>query len=812
MKFPFRGGTGEPSAAVAEISPVEDSRPSWSEEKHRRVDIATATADLDKIQKSHRWDPNLPQDKIEAVKKAIEDGDADEIAEADLLFTENSPYDEVRAAVRPIDGGEVANTVRAWILGMFFVTLTTAANMLLSMRSPAINFPVVVTLLLSYPVGCLWARTMPTRVFNTFGLRWTLNTGPFTIKEHCVITIMASVTNGYAYSTDALLALQGKPFYDIDFGWGFALLFTLSSQLIGIALSGIFRRFLVWPAAMMWPLNFSNTSLLYALHDQRKSDAADTNGWQISRYRYFFYVTIGMFCYYWLPGVLWQGLSVFSFITWIRPNNVVLNQLFGGFTGLSLIPITFDWTYVTAYLSDPLLAPTHAHVNTILGLFLFVLIPAIGIVYSGALYGKYLPMVTSQTYDNTQNYYDVSKILGDKFTFNLKKYQNYSPLFLPPALALNYGLSFAALTSSLVHAGLFHGKEIWYRYKTAKDQEPDIHLKLIRKYPDAPDWWYAALFVCSAGLGLATILGYDSQLPWWAYFVSIILAFVFIIPTGIVLAVSNILLSLNVVAPFLAGFMIPGRPIGVMIFKVYSVIVLGQAQTYTADLKFAHYMHLPPKITFWSQLVASVWACFVQIAVMNWTLGNIPDVCAVDQPSHFECPNGRAFFSASIVWGVIGPQRMFGSGSLYANFNWLWLVGAGFPVLLWVLVRKLRVNFARHFNGRFRPAPVMLGAMAWLPPATPLSFSTWAIAGLVFNYGIRKKFHGWWHTYNYVTAAGLDAGLIISTIVVFFAITLPGVTIPQWWGNVAVYETTDAEYTAILKTVPQGGTFGPATW
>lgn len=64
-----------------------------------------------------------------------------------------------------------------------------------------------------------------------------------------------------------------------------------------------------------------------------------------------------------IPGVLWQGLSVFAFVTckvplacfipdlcWlfflvgIRPNNVVLNQLFGGFTGLSLIPITFDWT------------------------------------------------------------------------------------------------------------------------------------------------------------------------------------------------------------------------------------------------------------------------------------------------------------------------------------------------------------------------------------------------------------------------------------------------------------------------------------
>ena len=48
---------------------------------------------------------------------------------------------------------------------------------------------------------------------------------------------------------------------------------------------------------------------------------------------------------------------------------------------------------------------------------------------------------------------------------------------------------------------------------------------------------------------------------------------------------------------------------------------------------------------------------------------------------------------------------------------------------------------------------------------------------------------GWWHTYNYVTAAALDSGLIISTIVIFFAITLPGVAIPDWWGNTAVAET-----------------------
>ena len=631
MKHPFKSGQAAAHSPAAQpVAPAGRSAGDPEKPEHASTgsNVSAAAADLSKGRRGHPWDPDLPPETLDAVKTAVRDGQATEILEADALFTDDSPYEEVRAAVRSTDGGEVANTVRAWILGMVFVTVGSGLNMFLSMRSPAINFPAIVIQLLVFPIGCLWAKVVPARVFSTLGVRWTFNPGPFTIKEHVVVVLMSNVSISYAYSTDALLALQGKPFYDVNLGWGFSILFTLSSQLIGISLAGMFRRFLVWPSAMMWPGQFSNTSLFYALHDKTKSDATSSNGWTISRYRYFFHVLLGMFCYYWIPGVLWQGLSVFAFVTWIRPNHVVLNQLFGGVTGLSLLPITFDWTYVTAYLSDPLLSPTHSHINTLMGLSVFVILTTIGITYTGAIYSEYLPLVTSQTYDNTQNNYNVSRILGDNFSFDLSKYKAYSPLFLPPTFALNYGLSFAALTASLVHVGLYHGKEIWYRYKTARNQEPDIHLKLMQKYPEAPDWWYIGLFLASVALGLGTALGFDSQLPWWAFFVSVILGAVFVIPTCMILAISNIMLSLNVLSPFLAGFMIPGKPIGVMMFKVFSTITLGQAQTYSADLKVAHYMKIPPKTTFWCQVVATIWAVFVQIAVMNWTLGNIPNVCA----------------------------------------------------------------------------------------------------------------------------------------------------------------------------------------
>jgi len=58
----------------------------------------------------------------------------------------------------------------------------------------------------------------------------------------------------------------------------------------------------------------------------------------------------------------------------------------------------------------------------------------------------------------------------------------------------------------------------------------------------------------------------------------------------------------------------------------------------------------------------------------------------------------------------------------------------------------------------------------------------------------------------------LDTGLILSTVVIFFATTLPGVEAPQWWGNVDVFNTLDYNMTAFRKAVAEGETFGPREW
>lgn len=99
-----------------------------------RAELARAKQELENMKNDHEMDPNMPRERLDAIKHALEHGDTKEILDTEHLFEENSPYEEVRAAVRPVDNHEVASTVRAWVLGMIFVTIGAGLNMFLSMR------------------------------------------------------------------------------------------------------------------------------------------------------------------------------------------------------------------------------------------------------------------------------------------------------------------------------------------------------------------------------------------------------------------------------------------------------------------------------------------------------------------------------------------------------------------------------------------------------------------------------------------------------------------------------------------------------
>lgn len=80
-------------------------------------------------------------------------------------------------------------------------------------------------------------------------------------------------------------------------------------------------------------------------------------------------------------------------------------------------------------------------------------------------------------------------------------------------------------------------------------------------------------------------------------------------------------------------------------FKTFGYITMSQALAFVSDLKFGHYMKIPPRTMFMAQVVATTFSCFIQITVLNMALKSIPEVCTPAQREHFTCPGGRVFFS-----------------------------------------------------------------------------------------------------------------------------------------------------------------------
>lgn len=113
-------------------------------------------------------------------------------------------------------------------------------------------------------------------------------------------------------------------------------------------------------------------------------------------------------------------------------------------------------------------------------------------------------------------------------------------MYIPMSYSLSYALSFAAVTALVVHTYLYNRKEIWARLKNASHGGEDIHRRLMRAYPEVPDWWYMVLTVLVLGLGILTTSYWDTQLPWWGF---IVFCFgwcvVLLVPEGILEGTTN---------------------------------------------------------------------------------------------------------------------------------------------------------------------------------------------------------------------------------------------------------------------------------
>lgn len=126
------------------------------------------------------------------------------------------------------------------------------------------SFSSFLIILISYPAGHWLAQIMPKRYFTLFGHSFTLNPGPFGVKEHILITVLASSGSSAAYGAD-IITIQDL-YYGQNIGPVGGILLILSTQMLGFGLSGLVYNLLVRPSKMVWPAILVPISLFNTLH------------------------------------------------------------------------------------------------------------------------------------------------------------------------------------------------------------------------------------------------------------------------------------------------------------------------------------------------------------------------------------------------------------------------------------------------------------------------------------------------------------------------------------------------------------------
>ncbi len=260
-----------------------------------------------------------------------------------------SPYEEVAVNVSNKDNPEMlCLTFRAVLIGLILTCVVSFTTQFFALRTSPIEFHIGIVILLSYMIGGIFSKILPEKIFHL-----TLNPGSLSVKEHTLITIMAISGSSTYYGVESII-IQ-RLYYDYHLSHFSGIFYLILMHLLAFSIAGIFNRYLVWPAEMLWPKTLMSCGLIRTLNVEDETEKIQSR-WTITRSRFFWLMVFIQTIWYFLPGYIFPLLSFFSFICMLAPNNIVLSQITGA-NGLALGTLEFDWNAWVAYLDSPILVP-----------------------------------------------------------------------------------------------------------------------------------------------------------------------------------------------------------------------------------------------------------------------------------------------------------------------------------------------------------------------------------------------------------------------------------------------------------------------
>jgi hypothetical protein len=118
-----------------------------------------------------------------------------------------------------------------WTLGLLSCIVLSVLNQFFWFRTEPLSITAVSAQIAVLPLGRFMAATLPSRQMRFPGTSWrfSLNPGPFNMKEHVLITIFANAGAGSVYAIHIVTVV--KIFYKKTLNFAVAFLIVATTQV-----------------------------------------------------------------------------------------------------------------------------------------------------------------------------------------------------------------------------------------------------------------------------------------------------------------------------------------------------------------------------------------------------------------------------------------------------------------------------------------------------------------------------------------------------------------------------------------------------
>lgn len=664
-------------------------------------------------------------------------------------------------------------TFRYFLLATIFIIPGAFIDTINSFRTTSAAYSIFFVQIAAHWVGHWMARVLPHRRVGFGVFSFSLNPGPYSIKETALITITAKsgATGNLATNALALVEL----YFDVKVPPVAAMLFMWAIVFTGYSFAAIARRVVSYDPHFTWPQSLMQTALL------RSQDMASSSGLtsgSTSTMKVFIYCVVGLALWQMLPEFLFPMTSSVAVLCYMAPRSHVVNFIGLGLGGMGFMNLLFDWANITSLV---MLYPYWVQVVQFVAFVCgaWVMLPLAK--WTLLVNFKYGLMLMGLFRSNGQPY-PASELITSLLTLNETAYAHYGPVHLGAHRAWNMFFDYAAYASGIAWVLIFGWSKIrksFLRESVFNDKLSIMH----RQYKEVPDMFYGALFLASlASFWYVHSLGY-LFVPWWAVMVALCVGSIIVTPLMWMYALLNFQLPIGTFNELLFGSLIQNaeakHPAGAAYFGCIAGNAWYRSQYHLEAMKLGFYNHVPPMAVFFAQLFGEFIGVPINYASLRWVLATKRRYLTgelVDPLHQWTAQGVTVLHTNAIQYVILGPRRLF------SQYPWLpygFLLGLVGPLVIFGLHKRFP-RTSLHFD--LWNTTVFFSTMSHFYGNISTGYLSKFLGGTgAMFYAYRYK-HALWTKYNYIAAAGLDTGYNVANSVIFGLFSL-GITAPTWWGN-----------------------------